>query len=169
VNVASRSVAALDLTSRVPANTDYAVTVTSHDAEGSTGPVVAEVLDTWPSSSSGGGVASTLGSTHEARRWVVALPAVDADATLTVLDPGSEAVTAALLPAPLVDRRSGPTSEPERAIKAGRLAVFQVTRLSGQADALVVTADHPVVVGVTVLGKAGVAAGAAIPDFSYGS
>jgi hypothetical protein len=167
VSVPARGVVAVDLTARVPADTDYAVTVTSRDAEGVTGPVVAEVLATWPEASSSTGVASTMGSPVAARRWILPLPHVDADATLTVLDPGRTPVTATLLPAPQVDRRTGPTSEPERAISPGRLAVFQIVHLDAQTDAMVVTADHPVVVGLTVLGNAGASTSAAIPDLAY--
>jgi hypothetical protein len=73
-----------------------------------------------------------------------------------------------MLPASLVDRRTGATSEPELAIAPGRAKILQVV-LGRRADgALVVTANHPIVVGLTVLGAAGASVSAAIPDPAYG-
>jgi hypothetical protein len=77
-------------------------------------------------------------------------------------------VTAAVLPAGLVDRRAGATSEPERAIAPGKAAIVRTALLGDRRLPLVVTADHPVVVGLTVLGNAGAAISAAVPDLTYG-
>ena len=151
----------------MPIGTDYAITVTSQPVDGHRSPIVAEVLSSWAPASSTTGVASTLGSPVAARRWVVPQPAVDADAFLTVFDPGAEPVTAALLPASSIDRRVGPTSEPELAVGPGRARVQQVTLGSGADSAWVITAAHPVVVGLTLLGADGASLSSAIPDPSY--
>jgi hypothetical protein len=72
-----------------------------------------------------------------------------------------------LLRAGSVDRRTSATNGAQRTIKAGGLAVFHVTRIADEQAAFVVTADHPVVVGLTMLGAAGASASAAAPDPSY--
>ena len=117
--------------------------------------MVAEILASWAPSSSSTGVGGTLGSTLAATRWVVPVPDVDAETTVTVFNPGPEPVTAELLPADLVDRRVGATSEPELADPAG----------SGQDRAAGVLGARPVrwwsppttpwSSGLTVLGDAG--------------
>jgi len=66
----------------------------------------AEMTASWASTSTTG-VASALGTTVTARRWVIPQPAVDADAFLTVSERERHPVTAAILPASFVDRRSG--------------------------------------------------------------
>jgi hypothetical protein len=167
VDVPSRSVVAVDVTARVPLDTDYAVTVTDTSRGATTVPVVAELLASWSPNSSTPAVASTHGSSGAAKRWIVAVPSVDADAYITVLDPGAQPGTAALLPAESLDRRAGVSSEPERAIKAGGLGTFHVARVNGDSGALVVTANHPVVVGLTMLGGAGASTTAAVPDPAY--
>jgi hypothetical protein len=120
VQVPSRGVVAVDLTGRIPRDSAYSVVVRSRTAEGATEPVVAETLTWWPESSSTTAVASTVAPVRAARRWVVALPDVDADALLTVVDLGGRPVTATLLPAGQVDRDVGPTSEPELAVAPTR-------------------------------------------------
>jgi hypothetical protein len=169
VAVPSHGVAALDVTARSPLDTPYALVVTARAVNGQRVPVVAELLASWAPSSNTTGVGSTLGTTVTARRWVIPQPDVDAEAFLTVLNPGGQPVTAALLPAAFIDRRAGATSEPELAIAPGRAKVLNVARLGRQpGGALVVTANHPIVVGLTVLGNAGASLSAAIPDLSYG-
>ena len=109
-----------------------------------------------------------MGSPVAARRWVVPQPEVDADAFLTVFNPGTEPVTAALLPAEFVDRPTGATSEPELAVAPGTAEVLQIVRIGHRpGGALVITANHPIVVGLTMLGPAGASISAAIPDLSY--
>ena len=167
VKVASRQVVSVDFTNRVPVDSPYSVIVRARNAEGNTQPVVAESLSWWPDSSSSTGVASTIGVGKAARRWVVLLPDVDADAVLTVVNAGMKPVTAALLPADQVDRAVGPTSEPERAVAPNSIASFSVLDLRTPRGALVITADHPVFVGLTVLGAAGASTSAAFPDYEY--
>ena len=53
-------------------------------------PIVAELLASWAPVSSTTGVGSTLGTNGTARRWIVPLPDVDADAFVTVFNPGSD-------------------------------------------------------------------------------
>ena len=73
-------------------------------------------------------------------------------------------MTAALLPASSVDRRVGPTSEPEVAVPPGKAKVIELARQgSDPGGAFVITADHPVVVGLTMLGNAGASISVAIP------
>jgi hypothetical protein len=166
VRVRSQGVATVDVTTRVPIDNDLAVTATARTVDGRRVPVVVELLGVWPPASPNTGVAGTVGTTATATRWVVPVPDLDAEATITVLNPGTEPVTAALLPADEVDRRIGPTSEPELAIAPGEAKTVRVSSRSGAA--LVVTADHPVVVGLTMLGDAGVAVTTGIPDLNPG-
>ncbi|MDQ1432918.1 MAG: hypothetical protein QOF40_3520 [Actinomycetota bacterium] len=169
VAVPSHGVAALDVTARVPLDTPYSLVVTSRAVNGRPVPVVAELLASWAPSSTTTGVATALGTTVTARRWVIPQPDVDAEAFLTVMNPGGQPVTAALLPAASVDRRTGPTSEPELAIPPGRAKVLDVVLVARDpGGAFVVTANHPIVVGLTVLGNAGASLSPAIPDLSYG-
>jgi hypothetical protein len=92
---------------------------------------------------------------------------VDADAFVTVLNPGDQPVTAAMLPAASVDRRTGPSSEPELAVAPGAARVLKLASGSESGGAWVITAQHPIVVGLTVLGDAGASISTAIPDPSY--
>jgi hypothetical protein len=167
VTVPPRGVVTTDVTTRVPLGTEYAVTATARDVDGRQVPVVAELLASWAPSSSTTGVAATVGTPVAARRWVVPQPDADADAFLTVLNPGADPITAELLPADSVDRRVGPTSEPELAVAPGKAKVLKVVLGSGAGGALVITAQHPIVVGLTVLGNAGASISTAIPDPSY--
>jgi len=167
IRVPARGVVTTDVTARVPLGTEYAVTVTAQDVDGRRVPVVAELLASWAPSSTTTGVASTLGTTAAARRWVVPQSDVNAPGFLTVYNPGPEPVTAALLPADSVDRRVGPTSEPELAIAPGKAKVVQLALLGSDSLAAVVTANHPVVVGLTMLGDAGASISSGIADPSY--
>jgi hypothetical protein len=167
VQIPSRQVVSVDFTNRVPADSPYSLVVRSRSAEGDTEPVVAESLSWWPASSSSTGVASTLGPPRAAMRWVVLLPDVDADALLSVANVGTKPVTASLLPADQVDRKVGPTSEPERAVAPNSVASFTVANLRTNHGVLVITAEHPISVGLTVLGAAGASTSAAFPDYKY--
>ena len=157
VDIPARGVTTVDVGTRVLAGTQYAVTITARNAEGRAGPVVAEMLESWPSSSASTGVATTLGSTRLARRWVIALPSGNVDGVITVVNPGTQPVTASLLVYDAGDT-SGPPSEPERAIDASRFAVFDLVEVGAGGDhVLVVTSDRPVAVGVTYTGPSGAA------------
>jgi hypothetical protein len=166
LRVGAQDVILVDVTARVPLDRDVAVTVTARDVDGRRVPVVAEILATWPSTSASAGLGGTLGSTLLANRWVLPVPDVDAPTTITIFNPGPRPVTAAVLAADLVDRRVGATSEPERAIAPGEAKTVQLAA-PGRAVPMVVTADHPVVVGATVLGDAGGAVTEALPDLSH--
>ncbi len=166
VRVPAQGLTVVDVTTRVPLDTDIAVVATARAVDGHRVPVVAQMLASWAPSSSSTGVGGTLGSTLAATRWVVPDPDVDAETTVTVFNPGPEPVTAALLPADQVDRRVGATSEPELAIKPGAAKIVRLA--SGtRPRAMVVTADHPVVVGLTTLGDAGAALSTALPDLTH--
>lgn len=163
VQVPSRSVVALDVAARVPLDTDYSITVTARPTHGGRAvPVVAETLATWPATSSIAAVATTLGSVHAARRWIVATPDTEADVYLTVLDSGPGSVEATLR------RARGATGRESRTIKGGHVGVLHVSGVHEAGGALVVTADRPVVVGLTVLGDAGASNSEAIPDPGFG-
>jgi hypothetical protein len=167
VDVPAQGVVTVDITGRVPVDTDYAITVTPRRNGATIVPVVAELMAWWPPASTSSAVASTLGSVGIARRWVVTAPEGDADAYVTVLDPGAGPAVVGLLRAGRVDRGTSATSGEHRKIKAGGLAVFHVAHIGDEQSAFVVTADHAVVVGLTVLGAAGASASAAAPDPSY--
>jgi hypothetical protein len=168
VRVQSQGVTTVDVTTRVPLDTDFVVTATSRAVDGRRTPVVAELLASWAPASSTTGLAGTVGTTVTARRWVVAEPDVDADQFVTVYNPGPGPVTASLLPADLVDRRVGPTSEPELAIPAGQAKIVKLALLGNRPLPAVITANGPVVVGLTVLGDAGAAIATGVPDLTYG-
>jgi hypothetical protein len=84
-----------------------------------------------------------------------------------VLDPGTSRVTAGLLPARSAERGIRAGRAQQRRIAAGRIGVFHVARIGSETGGLVVTADHPVVLGLTILGSVGASTSAAIPDPSY--
>ncbi len=169
VDIPARGVTTVDVGTRVLAGTQYAVTVTARNAEGHSGPVVAEVLESWPLSSASTGVATTLGSTRLAKRWVIALPSANIEGVITVVNPGTEPLTASLLVYDAGDT-TGPPSEPERAIEANHFAVFDLVEVGAGGDhVLVVTSDRPVAVGVTYTGPSGAAITPAIPDYANGT
>jgi hypothetical protein len=173
VRVPSQGVIDVDVTTRVPIGSDYAVVVTSRADDGRADdgrrvPVVTELLSSWAPESNSTGLAGTIGTDLTATRWVVPRLDVDAASTITVFNPGPDPVTAALLPADEVDRAVGPTSEPELAIAPGQAKSIAAARVGRRAIPIVVTANHPVVVGLTLLGDAGAAVSGAIPDFTHG-
>jgi len=164
----AHSVASVDVGALVPADQRYAVTVIARDAEGHSNPVVAEVLESWPAASSTTGVATALGSTRLARRWVIAVPSADVAGVVTVVNPGTAPLTAALLVYDAGDT-TGPPSEPERAIEANHFALFDLVEVGAGGDhVLVVTSDRPVAVGVTYTGPGGAAITAGVPDRADG-
>jgi hypothetical protein len=168
VRVPAQGVIVVGVTTRVPPDADYAVVATARPDHGRLVPVVAQLLATWAPESASSGLASTIGSTVTATRWVVPRLDVDAESTVTVFNPGPEPITAALLPAAQVDRTTGPTSEPELAVAPGAAKTIRATRVGTHAVPIVVTANHPVVVGLTVLGTAGAGVSTGIPDFTHG-
>jgi hypothetical protein len=167
VRVPAQGLTVVDVTVRVPRDTDIAVVATARAVDGRRVPGVGRLLASWAPSSSSTGVGGTLGASLAATRWVVPVPDVDAETTVTVFNPGPEPVTAALLPADQIDRRSGATSEPELAIPAGAAKTVRLVLLGSRPQATVVTADHPVVVGLTALGDAGAALDTALPDLHH--
>jgi hypothetical protein len=168
IHVPAQSVIDVDVTQRVPLGSQFAVVAQSKSVGGRPVPIVAQLLASWSPTSPSTGVAGTIGSTLTADRWVVPRPAIGGTATITVFNPGPGGVTASLLPADQVDRTSGPTSEPELAVAPGSAQTISITRVNGSA-AVVVTAEHPIVVGLTVLGRAGTAMSTAVPDLSHGA
>jgi hypothetical protein len=132
-------------------------------------PVVADVVASWPPESSSTAIAGMAGTSEVATRWVVPQPDVDADAFVTVFNPGPEPVTAELLPASSIDRARGATSAPELAIAPGAAEVVRLVLLGARPVPVVVTATGPIVVGLTVLGSAGGSVSAGIPDLGHGT
>jgi Family of unknown function (DUF5719) len=163
VSIDAQAVVTVDTAALAPAGSSYTVSVSARDVEGHTAPVVAEVLASWPPTASARSVATSLGTTRTARRWVIALPdlAPGTTATVTVVNPGTAPVTAALVAFRAGDIR-GPSSEPELAIPAAEFGTFDATDSTGRV--LVVNANHPVVVTLTILGDAGASASPAVPD-----
>jgi hypothetical protein len=166
VRVPAQGVELVDVTTRVPLDSDVAVVATARAVDGRRVPVVAELLATWAPASSSTGLAGTLGSTVTATRWVVPVPDVDGEMTLTVFNPGPDPVTAEVLAAGDVDRAVGPTSEPELAIGPGKAKTVRLAQLGSRPIATVVSANHRIVVGLTVLGNAGAAMSTALPDLT---
>jgi len=165
--VPARGVVALDVGERVPAGERFAVRVFARTLEGDEPPVVAEMLSWWPDASASTSVATTLGSTRPARRWVVPLLDVDADATVTVINPGGSPLTAEVLA--YDTDGSEPRSAPSAAIEAGKFATFSLEELGlGGARTIVVSSDRDVFVGLGLLGTAGGSWMAAVPDFGFG-
>ena len=100
---------------------------------------------------------------------MIALPAADVEGVITVVNPGTAPLTATLLVYDAGDT-TGPPSAPERAIEAGRFALFDLVDIGAGGDhVLVVTSDRPVAVGATFTGPGGAAITPAIPDFAGGS
>jgi hypothetical protein len=166
-SVPARGVVALDVSDRVPAGSQFAVRAYARTLESAQPPVVVEMFSWWPPESASTSVATTLGSTLPARRWVVPLPDVDADATISVINPGSSPLTAEVL-AYGADG-SEPRSAPAAGVDAGKFASFSLDELGlGGARTIVVQADRDVFVGLGLLGPAGGSSMAAVPDFGYG-
>jgi len=113
-------------------------------------------------------VATALGATRPARRWVVALPGAAGDGAVAVLNPSGEPVTAEMR---VYGRGGGaPTSAPAAVIAPGRFASFALGALSeAREQVVVVVADRPVVVGLTLTGDAGAAWMVAVPDYAEGA
>ncbi len=165
VPVPARSVVTVDVSERVPEGSPFAVRALARTVEGHEAPLVVEALQWWPDSSSSTAVAGSLGATSAARRWVVPLPAAEADAVVTVLNPGSEPVTAELL---VYDDGDEPRSAPAAAVAPGRFATFSLGSLEGAPRVVVVSADRAVVAGLTVVGAAGGSVMTSVPDYSSG-
>ena len=163
VNVDAQSVVTVDTTALAPIGSSYTVSVNARDVEGHSAPVVAEALASWPPTSGRASVGASLGTTRTARRWVIALPDLGAgtNAFVTVVNPGTAPVTAALVALRAGDTR-GPTSEPELAVPPAEFGTFDATAVTGRV--LVVNANHPVVVALTIVGDAGASVSPAVPD-----
>ena len=162
-DVEARAVVAVDVGVLVPIGARYSVTVTARDVEGRGAPVIVEMLASWPPTVGARSVATSPGSTLTARRWVIALPdlGLATDAVVTVANPGTRPVTAALA-VYRAGNTSEPVSQPELAIPAAELGSFSATGAAGRV--LIVTADRPVVVALTILGDDGASASPAVPD-----
>lgn len=167
VSVPSHSVVAVDVATQVPVGSSYTVRAFARDVEGHAPPLVVEMLGWWPDASSSTGVATAVGATRAATRWVIALPGVDGNASVSILNPGGEGLTAEVRS---YNRTGGaPSSAPAVAIPASRFASVSLGELGATREqVIVVVADHPVVVGLTVTGVAGAAWMVAVPDFTNG-
>ncbi|MFI5045418.1 MAG: DUF5719 family protein [Acidimicrobiia bacterium] len=167
VSVPARGVVSMDVGDRVPAGSHFAVRAYARTSEGTSPPLVVEMLSWSPEASASTSVATTLGSTQPARRWVVPLPDVDADVTISVINAGSAPATAEVRVYGV--NGAAPSSAPAAAIDAGKFATFSLGELGlGGARTVFVTSDGDVVVGLGLLGNAGGSSMAAVPDFGYG-
>jgi Family of unknown function (DUF5719) len=164
VDVPARSVVSVDRSTGLASGTQYAVTVAARDAEGRGDPVVAELLQWWPTTSSGG-VASTVGTSQLARRWVVARPSARVSAVVSALNPGGAPLTARLR---VSDRgqHTAPKAALSRRIAASRIGVFDLADVTADSDVFEVTSTRPVAVGISLSGAEGAATSVAVPDLT---
>ena len=106
-----------------------------------------------------------LGSTVTATRWVMPVPDVDVDVIVTVFNPGPDPVTARCS-RPATSTGGRPDERAELRDRGRQGEDGSPRRPRRRPIACVVTANHPVVVGYTVLGNAGAAMSAALPDLT---
>ncbi len=164
VDIPPHSVAAVDPAAHVPAGSHATVTVVARDAEGTSPPVVAELMAWWSAGDGGPAVATAVGLTRPARRWVFALPQDSSGGAMTALNAGAEPATASFVAFDEGQVR-GPTSEPETALGAARFGTFDLSGHAGRL--LVVTSDRPVSVGVAQSGGGQSTLVNAVPDVFF--
>jgi hypothetical protein len=140
VPVPARTVASVEVGTGLDPGTEYAVDVR---ATGNA-PVVAEELFTTVAPSESG-AALDFGVTAPATRWAFSgIPAADADAVISVLNPSGRPVTVTLLAYTEGDVDS-PRSAPERALGAGERTSFTLSELGIAPDqVLLVESDGEV-------------------------
>ena len=140
VPVPARSVTVVDVGGLVPVDSTYSVAVRVTGDE----PVVVEELST-STASSAGGLALGAGVREPAGRWAFAgAPGLEADAVVSVVNPGPRPVTVSLT-ALASDDTDAPESPPELELDGGERGSFDLGELEIGADlVLVVEADGPV-------------------------
>lgn len=162
VSIPGRTALAVDLGARVPAGVGFSVAV-----EGRV-PLVAESLVAVraPIAASLRGIATSIGSTQPARRWVDAPARATAGSqdSVAVLNPGRSVVTFSIR-VMQAGRVLTPPSATRVRVAAGKRAVVDLGVLRVAADAfIVVDASGPVVVDRESSAMPGVTAAATVPD-----
>jgi hypothetical protein len=161
VPVPGRSVVTVDVGALVPNDTEFAVEVRAIGAE----PVVVEELTTSLAASEGG-AALESGVRAPARRWVFAgLDDADADALVSVLNPGRRRVGVELL---TVDDLDAPdSSAADRSLDPGERTTFTLSELGiDPDDVLLVDATGNVVAERVLSTSTGRSVDTGIPDRS---
>jgi Family of unknown function (DUF5719) len=161
VPVPGRSVVTVDVGALVPNDTEFAVEVRTIGPE----PVVVEELTTSLAVSEGG-AALESGVRAPAPRWVFAgLDDADADALISVLNPGRRRVGVKLLGIDDVDAPN--SSAPDRSLDPGERTTFTLSELGiDPDDVLVVDAGGDVVAERVLLTSTGRSVDTGIPDRS---
>jgi hypothetical protein len=161
VNVSAQSVERVDLGARLPLGSAYTVDVRVRNGA----PVVVEASGTWAAPAPFTGVATTIGSVSEARRWVFALgrPDETTDAVISAINVSKRPLTVQLYAYTAGDPNS-PASAPARAVAPGERAEFRLFEIGVRPDqVIVIAADGPIVVGRLILGG-GASISPGVPD-----
>jgi hypothetical protein len=162
VQIPARTAVAVDLGRRVPPGVGFSVAVDARS------PVIAETLAALrsPIPENARGIATTVGTTRSARRFVVSPGRVAADSIdlVSVLNAGRSPVTFRVRV-----HRGGRVSTPENAarlrVAPGRRVLIDLDRIQVAADAVVeIDATGPVVVDRESSAIPGVSVSAAVPD-----
>lgn len=167
VNLPAGTTVAVDLGRRVPPGVGFSVAVDSHD------PIVAETLTALvaPIPSAARGIATTVGETRAARRWVIA-PARASTTSIdlvAVLNPGQTPATFRLR-ARSGGRELAPPDTQRIRLAPGKRVLVDLGRRSIPADGFVVIdADAPVVVSRESSAIPGISVSSAIPDLDRAS
>ena len=162
VQIPARTAVSVDLGSRVPPGIGFSVAGVARS------PIVAETLTALraPIPEDARGIATTVGSTHSARRWVVSPARVAAESIdlVSVLNAGRSPATFRVRVV-----GGGRVSRPENAqrlrVAPGRRVLVDLSRVQATADSIVVIdATAPVLVERESSAIPGVSASAAVPD-----
>ena len=159
VAVPGNSVRRVDVGGKVAVGTGYAVVVISHGT-----PVVAGAFAAWATPSPVTAVATTTGSTSQARQWAFAVGRLDSrgDAVIDAMNVGQRPVTVQIYAYTAGDPNS-PASAPAEAVPAGGRARFSLGERAIRPDQVfVVAADGPIVVGREIVDP-GVSIAAGVP------
>jgi hypothetical protein len=163
VSVPARSSIVVDVGRRIPAGVGFSLRVDGRI------PIVAETLDVQrsPAATSQRGIATEMGSTRPARRWidVPARATGTSQDAIAIANPNASAAVARLR----VWRAGKVTTPPDLErieLAAGKRTVIDLVRLKVPADAFVeVTANRPVVVDRSSSGMPGLTEASVIPDY----
>lgn len=161
VPVGGRTVAIVDLASLGGAGAPLAFDVQTTGAS----PVVVEEFAWWGPPATTTGSATALASPVRAPGWTFAVgrPAPEGDATISVLNPGRNRATVALLAYPSGGRDQATTVQ-ELTVPAGSQARFTLGELDVAPDEVLVRADEPVVAARRILGPFGASLALGIAD-----
>lgn len=167
VNLPARTTVAVDLGRRVPAGVGFSVAVDSPD------PIVAETLTALvsPIPAAARGIATTVGETRAARRWVIAPARVSATSIdlVAVVNPGRAPATFRLR-ARSGGREFTPPDTRRIRLAPGKRVLIDLGRRQVPANGLVVVdATGPVVISRESSAIPGISVSSAIPDLGRAS